>query len=552
MTVVDTELIIVFLLGLILLTLWGGIALISYLKQKQKTKFVNALKFTNEPIILDSNGQEALVMKSINDKSLSGYYSSKRKLYIPSDYLKTQIDHILDQRGIIDLYELIEQQQIPDEYLGAFVRGYLSKDLGFWDLLERRFFTYQKATEKVLETLSNVSAIPIRELLFNLGGWKDDDLIEVLGELADQERFRGFLDTQNILYVVYIDSRITNEDKQLEETLITKYIKENLKTKDIITFNTIFNVFRRDFSYFQELIKKLRKQAELDIIFTRDNDLVSKLDLYEQLILDISTKTQLDFEDWADQWNLSVQEIKERIKLLDGLLLEGIFTEDGYKGNFNLNQFKTGLDFKQIQTQLDLTATYAAQLLGRLYVNKGMIPVYQDGMIQNMEDTKKSWHCTKCEITFVVSKEIEEPKICSFCKNMKLMPGSSKPDNKFVDPRLKGVVRDLIAFQNSGIVIKLDSILRDIDLPQNMALDALQDLIFRGIVKGKIDLSRQVFLTRQEGISGESKCYICDKELIKSDIPFRCKYCRIQLCDTCSLQVRELGVEVCPLCGKTN
>ncbi len=548
------DLLLIILLGLILIGLWGGLGLYYYLKQKQKAKYLITLNKAKEPIPVISDDQKQLIMKWIGNKSTTGYFSSKREIYFPISYLQAQVDQGLKEKGFIDLFELIEQHQIPDEFIGAFTRGYLSNNVGFWDLMERRFYTCPRALEIVESELTDISTIPIRELLFRLGGWKEENLLEILTRLTDQETFRGFIDTQNILHIVFLKKKPISESKKYDDPVIVHYIKESLKTESKITFKFISKLFGIDSGYLKEIIQKYKNQAGVDVILSLNNDIFSLLDVYEQLIFDISTIIELNLNRWANQWNLDQQEVEKLLKQLNRLILHGYFTKNGYIGDINLPQLKFGVDINSIQNHLKLSTYNVAQLLGQLCMNKGLICVYQEGKIQGIITSldilgKSPHHCPSCTITFPSFKNGKELKNCPLCKEIELELQISKPDRKFVDPRLKGVVRDLKAFQDSGTIIKLDSILRDIDLPQDKALNAVQDLIFRGFIKGKIDLSRQVFFTRVERIGDKPHCYICDLMSNEADIKFKCNHCGIQTCNTCFQQIEELDIEVCPLCG---
>ncbi len=574
--------------------------------RRKKSKWLTAVSTAQSPIQLgkfSSNTDKmtviAFIYEKIQQEELNGLLDYNNVYFIPKSYIYQKIQLFLDTQGMVDICELIDLLNVQGKLLEPIIYEFVQQIDGFFDLINRRFFTKTGAITFINKILGNSPTHDL-EYVLNQIYWTDDQLEAVLDIMAEKDLFRGYIDPlkqrlYNFKFVKF--SKFSQNERSLR--MLTRYINTSFKISSEVSLTDITRLTklsREDASNFLEIIK-----SEVSFLRSQNNAYIySTIDIISQILWDIYVYQDIPLDFWVARFDLAFDELYSLLVVLNNSF-KGSLSYSEIKSVNLISWFEQGIDIEGLAGNLNLNTlellkmirTISHQLKLRLVAGDSRNPFLVKG-IQDLEifcqiDTSSytnpsiyfecqncrrvmcsncrnidSTHecpfcgnisafiidlprnCPSCQLTYAYSYNLETTEECYFCRQGPLESGWFSSDQKMLS--LSSTENQLVNYihNSQSTVFTLNQIVEFIGQSSNLVIKILEKLITHQFIVGHINIKKMQFVLKKTYVSFE--CVVCN--WVKTDQKkFVCNFCNAEVCEACFQGMESVGMIDCPECG---
>ncbi|MHA2327901.1 MAG: hypothetical protein ACXACR_05220 [Candidatus Hodarchaeales archaeon] len=325
---------------------------------RKKQRWLAEARITDTPLPLRklASPEETSIIASffrekIGLRELNGIVSPDDEAFIPSVFIERYISQELSTRGILDICDLIDATNLPGEILENQIRLYVKNVDGFFDLINRKFFTPFGAISEVKQLIGMSLASDLTFLLNKLY-WSDDHFESIL-ELMTQKDFVGYINPiKNRLYnFTTLDfSSKANEEKNFK--YLMRFIATSFDLESEVSLKDISSLTKLTEEDALDLLDRNRNKE--NYVFSKDfYHIYPTIDIITQILKDIFVYHEIPIEFWLDRLDVNRADFSNLLTILNGSL-NGKITSEDFKAPLLKNWFKKGIDIEGLVVKLNL------------------------------------------------------------------------------------------------------------------------------------------------------------------------------------------------------
>ncbi|MFX0205481.1 MAG: hypothetical protein ACFFDT_05805, partial [Candidatus Hodarchaeota archaeon] len=266
----------------------------------------------------------------IGAKELNGFVSFDDGKYIPTIFIQQYINREL-AKGYVDICDIIDRTNLPGELLETQI-GIAAQNVdGFFDRIDRKFFTLHGAKTVVKQILSNTTSVDLKFILNKLH-WDEDHFEGILELLAQDGQFIGYIDpiTQRLHNFTNLNFSSSSSDIKRNIKRLNRYINTNFLLKSEVSLNNICKLTQLSREDCLDLLNDNREKFK--IIFSGNYEyLYSTMDIISQVLKDLFIYREIPIEFWLKRLDADRNEFFNMLQVLNQSL----------KGTLNEFEFKT-------------------------------------------------------------------------------------------------------------------------------------------------------------------------------------------------------------------
>ncbi|MHA2223638.1 MAG: hypothetical protein ACXAC8_00285 [Candidatus Hodarchaeales archaeon] len=574
---------------------------------RKKQRWLAEARITDTPLPLRklASPEETSIIASffrekIGLRELNGIVSPDDEAFIPSVFIERYISQELSTRGILDICDLIDATNLPGEILENQIRLYVKNVDGFFDLINRKFFTPFGAISEVKQLIGMSLASDLTFLLNKLY-WSDDHFESIL-ELMTQKDFVGYINPiKNRLYnFTTLDfSSKANEEKNFK--YLMRFIATSFDLESEVSLKDISSLTKLTEEDALDLLDRNRNKE--NYVFSKDfYHIYPTIDIITQILKDIFVYHEIPIEFWLDRLDVNRADFSNLLTILNGSL-NGKITSEDFKAPLLKNWFKKGIDIEGLVVKLNLKSKdlldrilNLSQLLQlKLVAGDSADPFLVKG-VENFDifcqvDTSSYTdphlyfecqncrrimcsncrsagskhecpfcknisafiidlprHCEHCKINYTHSYNLVSAEECHFCKKGPLKDGWIETETILLKKTEEEHKLRKFLKNSSDTEIPIRNIISLMNYSDTKTITLLENYILHGIIHGRINIRKmKLQLVRKKK---QFKCIVC--ELQRTNLEgFSCNTCKNKVCVDCFNEMKVTGMTLCPECGGT-
>ncbi|MFX1514806.1 MAG: hypothetical protein ACFFC6_00715 [Promethearchaeota archaeon] len=536
----------------------------------------------------------------IGSKELNGFVSFDDEEFIPTVFIQQYINRELT-KGYVDICDMIDRTNLPGKLLEDQVSMNVQNIDGFFDFINRKFYTLQGAKTILRQILSNTTSVDLKYILNELH-WTEDHFEGILEILAQESQFVGYIDpiTQRLHNFTHLDFSSSSSGLQRNINRLNRFINTNFLLKSEVSLNHICKLTQISTEDCLDLLEKHRE--DLKIIFSTNYEyLYPTMDIISQVLKDIFVYREIPIEFWLQRLDVDRTEFFKVLKILNQSL-KGSLSEGTFRSPSLRKWFENGIDIEGLASLLNLDPLQLLDKLhnlGRLFglrltagetadpfLVKGIkefeifcqvdTSSYTDPhlyfecqncrriMCSNCRSTGSTHvcpfcgnisafiidlprHCPDCMVNYTHSYNLLDTEECHFCKKGPLKLGWTE----YEAPHLKKHELDSILFQfleqTSKTEILLQEIIQTLNRSDSEVISLLEELILHGMIRGSINIREMILKLVKE--KEEFLCSVCGVSHDEST-RFSCVSCNAKVCLNCFKEMSDVSMIFCPECGE--
>lgn len=541
----------------------------------------------------------AFFRQKISSMELDGFVSFDNEAYIPTKFIQQLVTDELAKKGSIDICDVIDSTNLPGELLEHQIKQYVQKQEGFFDVINRKFYTIQGAKAEIKQVFSKTTSIDLKYLLNQLY-WTEDHLEGILEILAKEKLFIGYIDPiKQRLYDFASLNFSSPSDIQRNIKYLLRFINTSFQIESEVSLNHISKLIRLPEEECLELLEKNREK--ISFIFSSNFDyLYPTMDIINQVLKDIFVFRNIPIEFWLQR--LDVDRISF-LKVLNSInhSLKGNLSPEEFVAPSLREWFENGIALEDLASSLNLDTLKLLNRIRKLGILLGLRLIagetadpflikgvkhfnifcqvdtssYTDPhhyfecqncrriMCLNCRSTGSIHecpfcgnisafiidlprYCAQCRVNYTHSYNLISTEECHFCKKGPLKTGwdeheetPSKTTN--LDPVFVEFLEN-----TSRVEIPLQQIINLLNRTDSETIGLLESYILYGAIQGRINICDMTLL-----IAAEEKKYLCGVcELSQTDFTnYTCENCERKVCTDCYAEMSTVGMIFCPDCG---
>ena len=573
---------------------------------RKRQKWLSEAQMTQTPIKLREMAPKenlsdvaSFLRTKIGSKELNGFVSFDDRQYIPTIFIQQYINREL-AKGCVDICDIIDRTNLPGELLETQINVNVQHLDGFFDRINRKFFTLQGAKTTVKQVLSNTTSVELKFLLNKLN-WTEDHFEGVLELLAQDGQFIGYIDpiTHRLHNFTNLNFSSSSSDMKRNIRRLNRYINANFLLESEVSLNNISKLTQLSIEECLDLLEDNRDKFK--IIFSGNYEyLYPTMDIISQVLRDIFVYREIPIEFWLKRLDVDRKEFFNMLQILNQSLM-GILNELEFKAPSLREWFEKGIAVEDLASLLNLDPLKLlnrlhklGKLLGlRLTAGETADPFLVKGkrhfdifcqvdtssytdphlyfecqncrriMCSNCRSTGSTHvcpfcgnisafiidlprHCPHCMVNYTHSYNLLDAEECHFCKKGPLKLGwtefeSPQPIKHELDPALSKFIEE-----TPKVEIPLQEIIQVLNRSDSETISLLEDHILHGTIQGSINIQSMILrLAKQEE---EFLCNVCGLSHDDS-LRYSCLSCDTKVCLNCFKEMSSVGMVFCPECG---
>ncbi|MFX0122901.1 MAG: hypothetical protein ACFFAE_04630 [Candidatus Hodarchaeota archaeon] len=572
---------------------------------RKRQKWLTQAQMAQSPIKLHEMAPKenisdvaSFLRTKIGSKELNGFVSFDDKIFIPTAFLQQYIAREL-AKGYIDICDVIDRTNLPGELLETQISMNVQSIEGFFDLINRKFFTLHGAKNEVKQILSNVTSLDLKFLLNKLY-WTEDHFEGILELLAQDGQFIGYIDPISQRLHNFTNLNFSSSSGlQKNINRLNRFINTSFLLKSEVSLNHICKLTQLTKEASLELLEKNREK--LKIIFSANHEyLYPTIDIINQVLKDIFVYREVPIKFWLHRLDVDRIEFINMLKILNQSL-KGTLNEVEFKSPPLREWFENGIAVEDLALSLSLDPLKLLNRLhklGRLFglrltagetadpfLVKGVrhfdifcqvdTSSYTDPhlyfecqncrriMCSNCRSTGSTHvcpfcgnisafiidlprHCSQCMVNYTHSYNLLDTEECHFCKKGPLKMGWTEHELPYTKkPDSDSVLFEFLE-QTSKVEIPLQEIIRILNRSDSETIALLEDHILHGTIQGWINIRKMILrLAKQKE---EFLCGVCEG-YHEDSIRHSCSSCDTKVCVNCFKEMSSVGMVFCPECG---
>ncbi|MFX1286202.1 MAG: DC1 domain-containing protein [Promethearchaeota archaeon] len=541
----------------------------------------------------------AFLRTKIGSNELNGFVSFDDEKFIPINFLHQLISRELATKGFIDICNLIDTTNLPGELLEQQIKIGAQSFEGFFDIINRNFYTLPGAKAEIRQRLNTTTAIGLKYLLNQLY-WAEEHLEGVLELLAQDSHFIGYIDPikQRIYNFTSLNFSSPSDIRKNIEYVI-RFIDTSFLLESEVSISHISKLTQLSEEKCLEFLEANRDQ--ISYIFSANyNYLYPIMDIINQILKDIFVYRNIPIDFWIQRLDVDRSDFFKLLNILNQSLKGTLTTEDFIAPSLN-EWFENGIAVEHLASSLNLDPLKLldrifklAKLLGlRLISGETSDPFLVKGvdhfeifcqidtssytdpdlyfecqncrriMCSNCRSTGSKHecpfcrnisafiidlprYCPYCRVNYTHSYNLVSTEECHFCKKGPLKIGWIEHEpislkSSELDPSLSEFLE-----KSSKAEIPLKQIIDLSNRSDSDTIVLLENYILRGVIQGKINIREMTLQLKKH----EEKflCGVC--ELPKTDsINYFCTSCSLKVCLDCYKEMSTVEMILCPECG---
>ncbi len=574
------------------------------LKRKLKS-WLKLASASNEPLTLHDFSEANIeiladfLRHKIGSKELNGIVTPDNSFYIPMKYIDALITSSLESNGTIDICDLIDATNLPGEILESVIRRKVSQIDGFFDVINRKFFTKKGARLELLKLIGSTLSLDLNYLLNSLY-WTQDYLEAVLNMLTQNGEFIGYIDPlkQRLYNFTPLNFSLNQDfDRNLES--MRKFIQTNFDLNSEVSLKDLAGLTRLSETEIRDLLRKHCKN--ITFLFSSDfKNIYNVLEIFGYVLRDIHVYNEIPIEFWLQRLDIDKNDFMTFLRVINQSLGAEL-SEKELKSNPIENWFNQGIDIEELALKLHLEPLQLLTEIKKFSDQLGLILItgeFRDPfLIKGIEEFEifcqvdtsihhnpqlyfecqncrrimcsncrssgsthvcpfcgnisafiidLPRHCQTCELNYTHSFNLESTEECYFCKKGPLKSGwIEKKEILYPETELD---RKLLEWLNTvrNERIPLREIISNLGAPDRVVIELLETHILSSKVSGKIDI-KDLTLNRK----GEKKgvlCSICETIQPEGN-EYYCNFCKTTICINCYNKMKSVGMISCTECG---
>ncbi|MFX1504577.1 MAG: hypothetical protein ACFFDC_00540 [Promethearchaeota archaeon] len=535
----------------------------------------------------------------IGSKELDGFVSFDDGKYIPTIFLQQDINREL-AKGYVDICDIIDRTNLPGELLETQIGIVVHNVDGFFDRINRKFFTLHGAKTAVKQILSNTTSVDLKFILNKLY-WTEDHFEGILELLAQNGQFIGYIDpiTQRLHNFTNLNFSSSSSDIKRNIKRLNRYINTSFLLESEVSLNDISKLTQLSREDCLDLLKNNREK--LKIIFSGNYEYVySTMDIINQVLKDLFVYREIPIDFWLKRLDIDRNEFLKMLQVLNRSL-KGTLNEFEFKAPSLRQWFENGIAVEDLASLLHLDPLKLLNRLHKLvklfglrltagetanpFLVKGKehfdifcqvdTSSYTDPqlyfecqncrriMCSNCRSTGSTHvcpfcgnisafiidlprHCPHCMVNYTHSYNLLDTEECYFCKKGPLKLGWTD----FEAPQPIKHELDSVLFKFIGetpkVEIPLQEIIQVLNRSDSETISLLEDHILHGTIQGSINIRKMILsLTKQKE---EFLCNVCGVSQDDST-KYSCLSCDAKVCTNCFKEMSSVGMVFCPECG---
>ncbi|MFX0210883.1 MAG: hypothetical protein ACFFDT_33195, partial [Candidatus Hodarchaeota archaeon] len=294
----------------------------------------------------------AFLRTKIGSNELNGFVSFDDKKFIPKKFLYQLISRELATKGFIDICDVIDTTNLPGELLEHQIKLGAQNFQGFFDVINRRFFTLQGAKAEIKQKLSTTTTIDLKYLLNQLY-WTEEHLEGVLDLIAQDNQFLGYIDPikQRIYNFTSLNFSSPSDIQKNIEYLI-RFIDSSFQMESEVSVSHISKLTQLSEDKCLEFLEQNRNQ--INFIFSANFDyLYPTMDIINQILKDIFVYRNIPIEFWIQRLDVDKTDFFNMLNVLNQSLKGTLSTEDFIAPSLS-EWFGKGIAVEKLASSLNL------------------------------------------------------------------------------------------------------------------------------------------------------------------------------------------------------
>jgi hypothetical protein len=535
----------------------------------------------------------------IGSKELNGFVSFDDRQYIPTIFIQQYINRELT-KGVVDICDVIDRTNLPGELLETQISITAQNIEGFFDRINRKFFSLHGAKTTVRQLLSNTTSVDLKFILNKLH-WTEDHFEGILELLAQDGQFIGYIDpiTQRLHNFTNLNFSPSSSDIKRNIKRLNRFITTNFLLESEVSLKNMSELTQLSKEECLDLLEDNREK--LKIIFSGNYEYVyPTMDIISQVIKDLFVYREIPIEFWLKRLDVDRNEFFNILKVLNKSLA-GTLNEYEFKTPSLREWFGNGIAVEDLALLLNLDPLKLlnqlhklGKLFGlRLTAGETVDPFLVKGkkhfeifcqvdtssytdphlyfecqncrriMCSNCRSTGSTHvcpfcgnisafiidlprYCPHCKVNYTHSYNLLDTEECHFCKKGPLKLGWTE----FEAPHLIKHELDSVLFKFIEATpkeeIPLQKIIQVLNQSDSETISILEDHILHGTIQGSIDIQKMVLRLAKE--EEEFLCNVCGISHDDST-RFSCLSCETKVCVNCFKEMSSVGMIFCPECG---
>ena len=573
---------------------------------RKRQKWLNEAQIAQTPIKLrelapkeNPSDVASFLRLKIGSKELNGFVSFDDNEFIPTIFIQQYISREL-AKGYVDICDVIDRTNLPGELLENQISMVTQNMDGFFDLINRKFFTLPGAKTALKQIIGNTTSVDLKFLLNDLH-WTEDHFEGILELLAQDGQFIGYIDpiTQRLHNFTLLNFSSSSSGLQRNISRLNRYINTNFLLESEVSLNHISKLTQLSKKDCLDLLEKHREEFKI-IFSTNYEHLYPTMDIISQVLKDIFVYREIPIEFWLKRLDVDKTEFFNMLQILNQSL-KGTLNEVEFVAPPLRKWFEKGIGVEDLASLLNLDPLkFLDRLhnLGRLFglrltagetadpfLVKGIrhfdifcqidTSSYTDPhlyfecqncrrvMCSNCRSTGSTHvcpfcgnisafiidlprHCPHCMVNYTHSYNLLDTEECYFCKKGPLKLGWTDYEALFLrKPQLDSVLFQFLD-QTPKTEIPLQEIIQKLNRSDSEAISLLEDHILHGTIRGFINIRKMILkLAKQKE---EFLCSVCGVSHDEST-RYSCLSCNAKVCLGCFKEMGDVGMVFCPECG---
>jgi len=574
--------------------------------RRKKSKWFEVVSSAQSPIRFDKIStqpeRDSLVLfliKKIKFKELEGYISHDHQKFIPKKYIIHKIIHLFNNNKIVDICEIIDLTGLAGEVIEPIIRETVQEYDGFFDLINRKFYSKTGAISTINQILKKSSTYDLKYLLNQLF-WSEKQLEAVLDLMVDKNLFNGYIDPSrhrlyNFMFIDFSLRSVKNESiKALSRFIQTSFHLS--KEVALLDLSHLTGLSRKDLQKFLIMHKR-----NWSFVFSNNhNFLYPTLEILLQILLDTYVYKNIPLEFWINRLDLDFDDLYDLLTILNEEL-KGVLTRKEFSQISLTNWYENGIDIQKLTSKLYLNISdllkqvkYIGNLLNfKLVAGDTINPFLIKGkedfeifcqidtsshtnpsryfecqncrrvMCSNCRNIESTYecpfcgnisafivdlprYCSDCQITYTHSYNLETAEECYICKKGPLKSGwypSGVSSISFapLETKIESYIR-----KSDVSFLDLKQIVNVLNQPFDEVIKMLEKLILSHRINGKIDIKKMRLNLDTDLPTFD--CQVCGVR--RSDGKrYICTSCKSDVCITCYSGMKAVNMTACPECG---